>query len=127
MTQITDFKNNVVEAGTGNSIRPQTATATVTGQSVDLNDADQNCFAVQEVGAVSGTTPTLDTKVQESSDNSTWTDITGATFTQVTASNKSQAINFKRTKRYTRLVGTIAGTTPSFAVAGQIFGQKKAI
>ncbi|MGH9753441.1 MAG: hypothetical protein ACREA2_11715 [Blastocatellia bacterium] len=66
-------------------------------------------------------------KVQEAdTSGGAYTDITGATFAQVTASNKTQLINFKRSKRFCRLVITIAGTTPSYASAGQIFGQKKA-
>jgi len=102
--------------------RPQTATSTVTGAAVDTmgyNDA----MITLEVGTVSGTTPTLDGKIQESADGSTgWADITGATFTQVTASNSTQKIRLNglgvgSRKRYIRFVGTIAGTTPSFALA----------
>lgn len=127
MTRINDFKNNVVLANDGNSIKPQVATATVNGAGVDLGDAEGNCFAVVQAGTVSGTTPTCDVKAQESADNAAFSDITGATFPQITASNKTAAINFKRTKRYTRLVATIAGTSPSFAISGLIAGQKKAV
>lgn len=128
MTHINDFKNNVVFANDGNTLVPATRTATANGVAIDLMESSENCFAIQEVGAVSGTTPTLDTKVQESdTSGGTFTDVPAAVFAQVVASNKSQAINFKRTKRFCRLVNTIAGTSPSFANAGQIFGQKKAI
>lgn len=123
-----DFKNNIQDDAAGNSVRPQTATSTVTGQAVDLQNADGAGFAVLNVGAVSGTTPTLDVKVQESeTSGGTYTDIPGATFTQVVASNKSQLINFKRSKRFGRLLATIAGTTPSFALAGGVYGVKKAV
>lgn len=126
-TWINDLKNNLVSDAAGHSIRPQTATATVTGQALDFQDADGPCFAALQVGTVSGTSPTLDVKVQESATSGgTYTDVTGAAFTQVTASNKAQVINFKRTLRFCRLLGTIAGTSPSFALAGQIYGQKKA-
>ena len=54
-------------------------------------------------------------------------DISGATFTQVTASTNLQCITFERTKRYLRYVGTIAGTSPSFALAALIGEQKKQI
>ncbi len=121
-----DLKNNVVDDSAGNSIRPATATATVTGQAIDLVAADGPCFATLQAGTVSGTSPTLDVKVQEcDTSGGTYSDITGATFTQITASNKSQIINFKRSKRFCRLLGTIAGTSPSFALAGQIYGFKK--
>ncbi|HZT82960.1 MAG TPA: hypothetical protein VFA26_22210 [Gemmataceae bacterium] len=106
---------------------PQTATGTVTGTGGDMLAGDGRCFAIQQVGAVSGTSPTLDGKVQESSDNSTWTDVAGAAFAQVTASNNYQAITFDRTKRYLRYVGTIGGTSPSFALAVVISEQKKQV
>jgi hypothetical protein len=120
-----DLKNNLQLANDGNSIKPQTATATANGSGIDLNETDGLAFGMINVGTVSGTAPTCDVKVQESSDNSSFTDISGATFTQVTASNKTQLITFKRTKRYVRLVATIAGTSPSFAIAGQVFAFKK--
>ena len=106
---------------------PQTATATVTGTGGDLLAGDNRCFAIQQVGTVTGTTPTLDGKIQESSDNAAWTDIAGATFAQVTASSNYQAITFDRSKRYIRYVGTIAGTTPNFALAVVISEQKKQV
>ena len=62
-------------------------------------DADGPCFAVQTVGTVGGTTPSITGKIQESADNSTWTDVANAAFTAVTASNNVQAITFERTKR----------------------------
>src|SRR5438128_1060573 len=121
-TKIQDFANQVI---LGVGAAPQTATSTVTGTGGDLLAGDGRCFALQQVGTVSGTTPTLDGKIQESSDNSTWTDIAGATFPQVTATGNYQAITFDRTKRYVRYLGTIAGTTPSFALAVVISEQKK--
>lgn len=107
---------------------PGDNTTTITGTGVDLINADDQCVAVQHVGTVSGTTPTLDGKIQESADNSTaWTDITGATFTQVTTSTHVQAITFQRTKRYVRYVGTIAGTSPQFALDALIGESKKQV
>lgn len=128
MTNILDFKNNVALPNDGGSVKPQTATATVTGGAVDLVETDGPCFAIVAVGTVSGTSPTLDVKVQESDTSAgTYTDISGATFAQITASNKTLAINFKRSKRFVRLLATIAGTSPSFACAGIIFGEKRAV
>ena len=121
-TKIQDFANQAI---LGVGAAPQTATSTVTGSSGDLLAGDGRCFALQQVGAVSGTAPTLDGKIQESSDNAAWTDIAGATFTQVTAASNYQAITFDRSKRYVRYLGTIGGTSPSFAVAVVISEQKK--
>ena len=127
-TWIGDLKNTLKDDAAGNSIRPQTSTATVTGQAIDLVDTDGQCFAALQVGTVSGTSPTLNVKVQEAdTSGGTYADISGATFVQVTVSNKSEIINFKRAKRFCKLIGTIAGTSPSFAFAGQLYGQKKAI
>lgn len=103
--------------------RPQRATSSQNGTGVDTQGY-RDAMVVLEVGTVSGTSPTLDVKLQESDDNSTFTDISGATFTQVTASNSSQVkrlaeLNVTR-KRYVRAVATIAGTTPSFDFATEI-------
>jgi hypothetical protein len=123
-TKIHDLANQAI---LGVGAPPQTATSTVNASGGDMQAGDGRCFALQLVGTVSGTSPTLDGKIQESSDNSTWTDITGATFTQVTASTNNQAITFDRTKRYLRYVGTIGGTSPSFALAVVISEQKKQV
>jgi len=123
-TKIQDLANQII---LGVGAPPQTATATVNGTGGDLQAGDGRCFAIQQVGTVSGTSPTLDGKIQESSDNATWTDIAGATFPTVTASNNYQAITFDRTKRYVRYVGTIGGTSPSYALAVVISEQKKQV
>ena len=123
-TKIHDFANQAI---LGIGAPPQTATSTVTGTGGDLLAGDSRCFALQLVGTVAGTSPTLDGKIQESSDNAAWTDIAGATFTQVTASTNNQAITFDRSKRYVRYVGTIGGTSPSFAMAVVISEQKKQV
>lgn len=99
-------------------VRPVRATSTVTGTGIDTmgyNDA----MITLEVGTVSGTSPTLDGKIQESDVlGSGYVDLAGATFTQVTASNNTQKIRLTgKTKRYIRFVGTIAGTSPSFDLA----------
>jgi hypothetical protein len=125
-TKIHDFANQSI-LGTGLAPVAATDTTSATGASVDLIAGDSRCYALQMVGVVSGTTPTLDGKIQESSDGTTWTDIAGATFTQVTASNNIQAITFDRTKRYVRYLGTVGGTTPSFTMAVFLGEQKKSV
>jgi|SRR3989344_944675 len=101
------------------TLRPQTATSTQTGAAIDTLGYNSASVAL-EVGAVSGTSPTLDVAIEESADGSTgWANV--ASFTQVTASNNSQAkrvdgLGTSR-KRYLRTVATIAGTSPSFAFA----------
>jgi len=95
-------------------------TTTVTGSAVDCDGMAGSVIFTQQVDTVSGTTPTLDGKVQQSADGSTaWTDVSGATATQVTASTNIQNIVADRSasQRYLRYVGTIAGTSPSFQLS----------
>lgn len=123
-TTLRDIPSNAL---IGNSASPRTATASVTGSNIDARHADGRCTAVQTVGTVSGTSPSLAGKIQESADGTTWADIGGATFAAVTASENAQAISFDRTQRYLRYVGTITGTSPSFGLAAVIIQQKKQV
>jgi len=106
-----------------NSLRPQAITANTNGSSVDTQGYN-SAAVILEVGAVSGTSPTLDVKIQESADASTWTDVSGATFTQVTAANNSQIMRIEglgtSRKRYIRAVATVGGTSPSFTSAVEV-------
>ena len=104
-------------------------TSTVTATGIDVSSYKGGLIVQQLVGVVSGTTPTLDGKLQSSPDNSTWSDISGATFTQVTASDSFQKIGVQVTAgaRYLRYVGTIAGTTPSFTMGVVLLGQKERV
>ena len=123
-TKLHDVADQMI-LGTG--LSPQTITSTTNGSTADMISGDGSCFAVQQVGTVSGTSPTLAGKIQESSDGSTWTNVNNAAFASVTASNSYQAVSFERTKRYLRYVGTVGGTSLSFAVAVVISEQKKQI
>ncbi len=128
----TDFLNDLknvlfFDPTSGNSIAPQVATSTVTGTALDLSLCDGPIFAFVHVGAVSGTGPTLDVKLVESDTvGGTFTDFqVAATAPTITASNRFAIINAKRSKRFARAVGSIAGSSPSFAFAVAIVGQKK--
>ena len=101
------------------TFRPQAITANGNGIGVDTLGYN-SAAVIQEVGAVSGTTPTLDTKVQDSADNSAFADLSPAVaFTQVTAANNSQilrldGLNLAGRRRYLRAVATVGGTSPNF-------------
>jgi hypothetical protein len=123
-TALNDLKN---QALLGASVYPASVNDTNNGSSIDMIDADGRCFAIQVIGAVGGTSPSLAGKIQESSDNSTWSDVTGATFTAVTASNNVQTIVFDRTKRYLRHFRTVSGTSPTFLLGVLIGEQKKTV
>jgi hypothetical protein len=123
-TKLQDLPHQAALGG----VTPRTSTGTVTGSAIDLITGDGRCFAIQQVGTVTGTSPSLAGKFQESADGSTsWNDISGATFTAVTSTDNVQAISFDRTQRYVRYVGTITGTSPSFPVAVIVGEQKKQV
>lgn len=129
MTLAADLKNAVVLK---QGIIPQVATSTVTASGVDLNDSNFNPFtATLSLGAASGTAATLDVKLQESdTSGGTYTDISGATFQQLGPTDDNTILSIlvkNRTKRWVRMVATIAGTTPSFAIAGVIQAQKRIV
>ena len=90
-------------------------TATVTGAAV-IGLADARQLVIQlNVTAVTGTVPLLDVVVQDTVDGTNWNTI--ATFAQATAVTREV---IRVTTAFTdqlRVVGTIAGTTPSFTFA----------
>jgi hypothetical protein len=107
-------------------------TASANGTGFDLegsNGAEGEAIIILASDAASaGSSPTLDVKLQESADNSSFSDISGATFTQVTdaASSQKISINTNDVKRYLRAVGTIGGTSsPAFTYAVELIYGKK--
>ncbi|TXH55825.1 MAG: hypothetical protein E6Q97_07990 [Desulfurellales bacterium] len=109
---------------------PAARTATANGTGVDLqgytNPGGRQMKAILTNGTTSGTSPTLDVKLQDSDDNSTFADITGATFAQKTAAGNEE-IQFRTNKRYVRAVATIGGTSPSFTFAVLLLVNKRAV
>lgn len=106
-------------------------TSTVTGSWVDVREYEGDIVVIQDVGTVSGTTPTLNGKIQHASaaDGTGAADVSGATFTEVTASNSKQKITFPAGSiaGWVRYVGTIAGTTPSFIVSATALSRKETV
>ncbi len=105
-------------------------TTSASGAAIDLqpylNDNHVQISATLNCIGVTGATGTLDVKLQESVDTTSgdFTDIVGATFTQLSTSTASlntlQTIYFNTNKRYVRFATTAGGSTPSFSVVGQI-------
>lgn len=99
-----------------------TAAETVDGTGVDLqgyiNPGGREMKAILSANAISGTTPTLDIKLQESDSLGTgYTDISGAAFTQVTTVDSLQEIHFRTSKRYVRAERVTTGTSPTYDLA----------
>ena len=110
-------------------ITPQTATATVTGTGIDCSGKEEVVYVLM-VGAVSGTSPTLDVKIQESATlGGTYTDITGATIAQVTTATHQLHVGARvnTAKPFQRVLATIAGTTPSFLMSVAMLHAKPAL
>jgi len=108
-------------------------TASANGTGFDLegsNGAEGEAIVILASDAASaGSSPTLDVKLQESANNSDWSDISGATFTQVTDAAQALekiSINTNDVKRYLRAVGTIGGTSsPAFTYSvALVYGKK---
>lgn len=99
-------------------------TAAATGSGVDLIDYDSPVVIVQDHGVSTGT---LDGKIQDSADNSSFADVSGATFTQetTTAGIQRLVLNPKSVRRYIKYVGTVV-TGPQ-VVGVSMVGVKKTV
>ena len=92
-------------------------TSTATSAAIDLKEYDGDVSLILTSAAGTGSSPTLDVKVQDSDSSSgTYGDLSGAAFTQVTDSASMQVITFSKdeAKRYIKIVQTVGGSTPSF-------------
>lgn len=133
MTQFGDIQNNAVAY---QLFKPQAITTTTTSTYVDMGEGGGGQFGTtMEVqrGAVTGTSPTLDVKLTEcDTTNGTYSDMSGATFAQLTTSGADgDALGIKtvftRSKRYVKAVATTGGTNPSFTVSLTIKEQKRVV
>ena len=105
--------------------------ASANGTGFDLqgsNDAEGEAIVILDSEAGTGTSPTLNVKLQDSADNSAWADVTGKVFTEVTSSGaafEKISFNANDVRRYVRAVGTLGGTTPVFVYAVSLVYSKK--
>lgn len=98
-------------------------TKTATYQTTGLELGDQSTLRLDcIVTAHAGTSPTLDVKIQTSPDNSTWTDIPSAAFSQYANANGSKHLVCNGLDRFVRAYVTIggsAGQSFTFSVTGE--------
>lgn len=99
----------------GVSLHPLTAeTGTGNGTSVDNSAASTGGWvAFLHVTAIAGAAPSVVVKIQVSTDNSSWGDLSGASFTAATAATKLRLEGTGSVARYARAVHTFGGTTTS--------------
>jgi len=120
-THLDDFPTSAALAA-GRS--PTSLTASTNGPTVSFPTGDGPCFAIQQVGDAPGD-GTLDGRIEQSADGTTWSAISGAVFAQVPGSDNLQVIRFIRSAKYVRWAATLAGDSPQFTVAVVIGQQKK--
>lgn len=103
------------------------AARTVTGNSgwVDIGDA-REIIAQLDADAGTGTSPTLDVKLQTSWDgaDATAVDVPTGAFTQVLAAASAEIKSLTIFHRYVKVVWTVGGTTPSFNFGAYITVKK---
>ena len=107
-----------------------TAARTATGQTsgIDLRDYDGSVVFLLDSAAGAGTSPTLDVTIEESADNSSFSALSGAAFTQVTGTASAQKLSIDKdnAKRYVRIKYTIGGSSgQSFTFSVNALGLKK--
>lgn len=108
------------------SVRAQSVSGTVNGTGVDTAGFDE-ALAIFDCGTITAS-GTLDVKIQESDNNSTFTDVSGAAFSQKTPSN-DEAIYSGRIKcdgsrkRYLRAVA-VQATAAALASVSFVLGKK---
>ena len=90
----------------------------------DLQDYEGPVVIVQNHGVSTGT---LDGKIQDSDNNSSFADVAGLTFTQstTTADIKSLVVQSKQVRRYIKYVGTVV-TGPQ-VIGVSMTGVKKSV
>jgi len=111
-------------------VAPARKTATANGTGFDLRDYDGETKIILSTSAGGGTTPTLDVKIQDSADNSTFTDVSGKAFAQVTDAadyTGDLEIVCNEVRRYIRAVITITGTSPTFDMALVAVAKKQVV
>lgn len=99
-------------------------TAAATGSGVDLQDYEGPVVITQNHGVSTGT---LDGKIQDSANNSSFSDVSGLAFTQetTTAGIQKLVVQSKQVRRYIKYVGTV-GTGPQ-VVSVSMVGVKKSV
>lgn len=109
--------------------RQRSGAGTNNGTGQDVSQYEGIGLVVLDGIIESGTTPTIDVKLQESDTvGGTYTDIPGAVFAQRTAAaafNDSLKLNLDGTKKFVRAVDVQGGTSPVATVGVVLIANKK--
>lgn len=119
---------NLGSKGTAVDILPNDVFAsTANGSGVDLQGYEGSAAFVFSAEAA-GSGVTIAMKIQESADNSSWSDVDSGGFTTTaanTAAFEQIDLNISDLKRYVRAAGTVAGGTSTAAVNVTAYASKK--
>tara|TARA_B100001996_G_scaffold382925_1_gene376359 strand:- start:4699 stop:5079 length:381 start_codon:yes stop_codon:yes gene_type:complete len=119
---------NLGSKGTAVDILPNDVLAsTGNGSGVDLQGYEGDAAFIFSAEA-GGSGVTVAMKIQESADNSSWSDVTDGGFTTTsanTAAFEQIALNVSDLKRYVRAASTVAGGTGTGAVNVTAYASKK--
>lgn len=106
----------------------QSLSASNNGTGVDLQQYVGNPVVILNVGTQTGTSPTMDVKLQDSADNSSFADVTGYAFSQKTGTGTDTlSVDTRAFRRYIRTVCTLGGTSPVFPTAINLIGYKQSV
>ena len=96
---------------------------------VDVRQWEGDLLVVQQVGAVTGTSPAMFTNVRTATDNSGTGARTVASFAGVTAGTNIQKVTvpIRECDGFVQVDMTITGTTPSFTVSQTLIGRPKTV
>jgi len=119
---------NLGSKGTAVDILPNDVLAsTANGSGVDLQGYEGSAAFVLSSEAM-GASVTLAVHLEESANNSDWSDVTNGAFTTTaanTAAFEQIALNVSDLKRYVRTASTVAGGTGTGAVNVTAYASKK--
>lgn len=105
-----------------------TATTPTNGTGKDFSLYQGKLLVTLSSGGSSETTGVLAVRLQDSTNNSTWADVSGGAFTNTTNAGSLQqiAIDTRATNRYLRAIGLIGGSnTPNYGYAVYANGMLK--
>ena len=122
------IQQNLEKLEVSSAVASASVNSTATSSAIDLLEFDGDVVLVLNCAAGTGSSPTLNIKVQDSdASGGTYTDLSGAAFTEVTtsASHQTLAINKDECNRFIKIVQTVAGSSPVFIYGISLVGAKK--
>ena len=105
---------NALAQATGVELAPAASrTSTLTGTGIDVLEYEGVALVLLNASAGTGTSPTLDVKLQHSDDDSTYEDVTSGAFSQVTDAAETAGVRLDdRERRLTDAAPRVVGSRP---------------